>query len=71
MRLPSAEGESTLALYRDKVLARTAARLTPNIKENDHMIPSTPRGFRDCLPTEAAWRQAVDRRVRDSFGDGA
>ena len=31
------------------------------------MIPSTPRGFRDCLPTEAAWRQAVDRRVRDSF----
>ncbi len=31
------------------------------------MIPTTPRGFRDCLPTEAAWRQAVDRRVRDSF----
>ena len=31
------------------------------------MIPTTPRGFRDCLPNEAAWRQAVTRRVRDSF----
>lgn len=31
------------------------------------MIPTTPRGFRDCLPAEAAWRQAVNRRICDSF----
>ena len=31
------------------------------------MIPTTPRGFRDCLPTEAAWRQAVNEKVRSSF----
>ncbi len=31
------------------------------------MIPTTPRGFRDCLPAESAWRQSVNRQVCDSF----
>lgn len=31
------------------------------------MIPTTPRGFRDVLPTEAAWRQEVTRAVCDTF----
>lgn len=31
------------------------------------MIPTTPRGFRDCLPAESAWRQSVNRKVCDSF----
>lgn len=31
------------------------------------MIPTTPRGFRDVLPTEAAWRQQVTRAVCDTF----
>jgi len=31
------------------------------------MIPKTPRGFRDVLPTEAAWRNSVSDAVRGSF----
>ena len=32
------------------------------------MIPTTPRGFRDTLPTQMAWRDAVARAVCESFG---
>lgn len=31
------------------------------------MIPTTPRGFRDVLPTQMAWRDAVTRAVCESF----
>lgn len=31
------------------------------------MIPTTPRGFRDALPTQMAWRSNVTRAVCDSF----
>ena len=31
------------------------------------MIPTTPRGFSDCLPNEAAWRQYVVGEVRATF----
>lgn len=32
------------------------------------MIPRTPRGFRDVLPTEAAWRNAITQAVTSQFG---
>ena len=31
------------------------------------MIPKTPRGFRDVLPTEAAWRYSISSAVRERF----
>lgn len=31
------------------------------------MIPKTPRGFRDVLPTEAAWRLAIKEAVNERF----
>lgn len=32
------------------------------------MIPKTPRGFRDVLPCEAAWRRSIGARVCERFG---
>ena len=32
------------------------------------MIPKTPRGFRDVLPTEAAWRASIRNAVCKQFG---
>ena len=31
------------------------------------MIPQTPRGFRDVLPQEAAWREDIREAVQDCF----
>ncbi|MGI6032866.1 MAG: ATP phosphoribosyltransferase regulatory subunit [Coriobacteriales bacterium] len=31
------------------------------------MIPKTPRGFRDVLPTEEVWRQAIRRAVDERY----
>lgn len=31
------------------------------------MIPKTPSGFRDCLPTEAAWRLSLKEKINESF----
>ena len=31
------------------------------------MIPKTPRGFRDVLPTEAAWRRALEGKIDHRF----
>lgn len=31
------------------------------------MIPKTPRGFRDVLPTEAAWRRSTSDVVCRQF----
>ena len=31
------------------------------------MIPKTPRGFRDVLPTEAAWRLSIKEAINERF----
>ena len=31
------------------------------------MIPKTPRGFRDVLPTEAAWRLSIREAINERF----
>ena len=36
-------------------------------ERDDTMIPRTPRGFRDVLPTEAAWRLSIKEALNDRF----